>query len=202
MRTKGKQIVACADDIGLITRSRGRRMEVVEEMVTGGAKMGLKISEEKTKVRRIDRECKKKKIRMGRYALEEVKKFKYLGVIITNKCEREPETQEKIITTNRIFCASKSSKMKIHKVITRPAPLYTAETLSITQKQEEDLRIAERKILRTILGPIRLNEHEYRRRVNEELAWEMEIDVVRRIKQLRTRWLGHVWRGRPGNCDL
>ena len=62
--------------------------------------------------------------------------------------------------------------------------LYAAETLCMTQKQEEDLRIAERKIMRTILGPIRMNEHEYRR-TNEELAQEMEINIVRRIEQLR-----------------
>ena len=49
--------------------------------------------------------------------------------------------------------------------------------------------------MRTVLGPIRLNECEYRRRTDEELAREMEIDVVMRIKQLRARWLGHVWRG-------
>ena len=51
--------------------------------------------------------------------------------------------------------------------------------------------------MRTILEPIRLNEHQYRRRTNEELAQEMEIDVVRKIKQLRVRWLGHAW-----SCDL
>jgi len=214
LRTKGEQIVAYADDIALITRSRGRMREVLEEMATEGAKMGLKINEEKTKIMRIDKECKGKKIRIGGYTFEEVEKFKYLGVIITNKCEREAEIREKIITTNRIFYAnkrllksktlSKSSKMKIYKVIIRPVLLYAAETLSMTQKQEEDLRIVERKIMRTVLGPIRLNEHEYRRRTNEELAREMEIDVVRRIKQLRARWLGHVWRAGPGavNYDV
>ena len=37
------------------------------------------------------------------------------------------------------------------------------------------------------MGPIRLNGHEIRRRTIEELAQDMEIDVVGKIKQLRTR---------------
>ena len=49
----------------------------------------------------------------------------------------------------------------------------------MTQKPEETilkcLRMVERKIMRTILGPIRLNEHEYRRRMNERLAQDMEM---------------------------
>ena len=44
---------------------------------------------------RIDKECRKKKIRIGGYLFEEVEKFKYLGMIITNKCEREAETRKK-----------------------------------------------------------------------------------------------------------
>ena len=68
--------------------------------------MGLKTNEEKTKVMKIDKECKKK-IRIGGYAFEEVKNFKSLGVIITNKCEREAETREKIIATSRIFYTNK-----------------------------------------------------------------------------------------------
>ena len=47
LRTKGEQIVAHADDIALITRSRSRMREVLEKMVTEGAKIGLKINEEK-----------------------------------------------------------------------------------------------------------------------------------------------------------
>ena len=90
---------------------------------------------------RIDKECKKK-IWMAGYAFEEAEKFKCLRVIITNKCERKAETQEKIIT-NKIFCANKrllrsralseSSKLKIYKVIIRPVLLYAVETLSMTE---------------------------------------------------------------------
>ena len=47
MSTKGEQIVAHADDIALITRSRNKTRKALEEMVTEGAKMGLKINEEK-----------------------------------------------------------------------------------------------------------------------------------------------------------
>ncbi|XP_056631531.1 uncharacterized protein LOC130441767 [Diorhabda sublineata] len=43
-------------------------------------------------------------------------------------------------------------------------------------------------------GPVKLTENEYRRRMNYEIAQEIKEDIVRKIKQQRARWLGHVWR--------
>ena len=126
---------------------------------------------------RTDKECDKKKIRIGRYVFADVENFKCLGMIITKKREREVDTREKIITTNRIFCAnkrllrskalSKSSKMKIYKVMIGPVLLYVAETPPVTQKEVEDLKTAERKITRTIPGPI-----EEGRMRNRHSKWE------------------------------
>ena len=58
LRTKREQMVAYVDDIALVTRSRGRMREVLEEMATEGAKTGLKINEEKTKIMRIAKNVK------------------------------------------------------------------------------------------------------------------------------------------------
>ena len=64
----------------------------------------------------------------------------------------------------------------------------------MSQTDETALGVFERKILRKIYGPI-IENGEYRRRWNHEL-YELypDIDVVRRVKIARLRWLGHVSR--------
>ena len=46
--------------------------------------MGLKINEEKTKIMRLNKEYRTGRIKLGNYSFEEVKKFKYLGVMLTS----------------------------------------------------------------------------------------------------------------------
>src|SRR3978361_529536 len=77
----------------------------------------------------------------------------------------------------------------------RPILMYDAETMAMKKKNKEDLRIAERKIMRAILGPIKTGDNEYRSRMNHELLQEMGgVDIVKKIKEQRVKWLGHIWR--------
>lgn len=57
-------------------------------------------------------------------------------------------------------------------------------------KEEEDLRIVERKIVRMILGPNKLNKTEYRRNTHNEHFQEIGEDIVKNIKQRKANWLG------------
>lgn len=47
--------------------------------------------------------------------------------------------------------------------------MYAAEAITPMLKEEEDLRIVERKIMRTIIGPIKTTDNEYRARMNFEI---------------------------------
>lgn len=88
--------------------------------------------------------------------------------MITNNGKPDAEIQEKISATNRAFQVnkkllksrnlSKRTKLDIYKTIIRPVTMYAAETMIMTQKDEEKLRI-----LRTILGPVQLAENVYRK---------------------------------------
>ncbi|XP_057657852.1 uncharacterized protein LOC130894852 [Diorhabda carinulata] len=105
----------------------------------------------------------KQKIKIGNFDFEEVDTFKYLGTTLSSDGNKEAEVKEKITAANRAYYANKkllqnkilgkSTKMRIYKTVIRPVMMYAAETMTMTKKQEEDLRIVERKILRTILGP-------------------------------------------------
>ena len=71
---------------------------------------------------------------------------------------------------------------------------YGCEALTLTTRDEQHLRIFERKILRKIFGPVRDKDGSWRIRMNHELNEFIEnADIVRFIKS-RIAWLGHVMR--------
>src|ERR1700744_4218215 len=62
----------------------------------------------------------------------------------------------------------------------------------MTNKEEQILLTFERKILRTIFGPV-LDQNRWRRRFDHELMeLDREPDIGRFIKINRLRWLRHV----------
>jgi hypothetical protein len=51
----------------------------------------------------------------------------------------------------------KNTKCKVYKTLTRPVVLYGCESWTFTKKEEEKLKMFERKILRKIYGPSCVN---------------------------------------------
>ena len=58
--------------------------------------------------------------------------------------------------------------MKIYKTIIRPVVTYASETWTVTTKDENNLRIFERQILRKIFGPVNIDSV-WRKRNNMEI---------------------------------
>jgi len=90
---------------------------------------------------------------------------------------------------------NRSLKLKIYKTLIRPAVTYGCEAWTLTSRNEQQLRIFERKILRKIFGPVPDENGFWRIRKNHELN---EIigngDIIRFIKSRRIAYLGHVTR--------
>lgn len=205
IRSRGGQLVAYADDLALITKRRDIMTNMLEVIIEEGKKIGLKINDSKTKIMRLGKELGNKKIKIGSHEFEQVDKFRYLGIMLSSDGDRVMEIKEKIISANKALHANKKllkskiltrkTKIRIYKTLIRPIITYAAETMTMTKKEEERLRIAERKIMRTILGPVRVTDKEYRIRTNLEIEQELKgDDIVGKIKEQRLRWLGHVWR--------
>jgi hypothetical protein len=84
--------------------------------------------------------------------------------------------------------------MKIHKTMIRPVVTYSSETWTLTAKDEKNLQIFERQILRKISGPVNI-DNIWRIRNNMETDKLIEgADIVRFIKVQRIKWLGHIQR--------
>ena len=86
------------------------------------------------------------------------------------------------------------SKIIIYKTLIRPVLTYASETWTLNKQDINRLNIFERKILRGIFGPVKVN-NEWRIRYNHELyQLYKEPNIIEFIKINRLRWAGHLIR--------
>jgi hypothetical protein len=65
--------------------------------------------------------------------------------------------------------------------------------------EEHRLRVFENRVLRRIFGPKREEEGSWRKLHNDELhSLYSSLNIVRVIKSMKTRWVGHVTRTGEG----
>jgi hypothetical protein len=132
-------------------------------------KVGLKINESKTKyliaagTDRLIRDVGHSVV-LGDKTFDVAKAFVYLGSLVTPNNDVSLEIQRRIQTANRCYFGlrkhlqsrhlSRSTKNIIYKTLIRPVLLYGSETLVLTRREENQLLVFERKVLRTISCPI------------------------------------------------
>jgi predicted AlkP superfamily phosphohydrolase/phosphomutase len=85
-------------------------------------------------------------------------------------------------------------KCKIYKTLIRPVLLYGCKSWTLTKKEEEELNIFVRKILRKIYSPSCVNGI-WRIIYSDELYnIYKEPSIMKMIKITRFKWLGHTAR--------
>lgn len=217
LQTKGMiyqcrhQILAYADDVTLITRSK-RDLEVVfGKLETTAKAFGLNINVEKTKymeMRQDPNETTREtafRTGSGVFKFEKVDKFNYLGVTVTSRSNETEEIERRLARGSRAVGGlngilrargiSRKVKMRLYRTVIRPTALYGCESWILTQNNERKIEIWERKVLRKILGGKKMEDGTWRRQTNREIR-EMYgyPDIIQHIKAQRVRWLGHVSR--------
>ena len=141
---------------------------------------------------------------IGNLAFENVEKFRYLGVTVTNTNDIREEFKSRINMGNACYYSlekmlssrllSKKLKVNTYKIIILPVVLYGCATWSLTLREEHRFRDLENKVLRMILG-VRKTEitGEWRKIHKAELhALYSSPNVIRSLKSSRQRWAGHV----------
>jgi hypothetical protein len=104
-----------------------------------------------------------KSVAIGDKDFEVVKEFVYLGSLMTLTNDGSLEIQRRIQAANMCFLGlrkhlqsshlSRQTKFTIHKSLIYPVLLYGFETWVLTKREENQLLVFERKVLRTICGP-------------------------------------------------
>ncbi|KAJ4425769.1 hypothetical protein ANN_27392 [Periplaneta americana] len=145
-------------------------------------------------------------IKIGDLSFEEVEKFKYLGVTVTNINGTREEIKHRINMGNACYYSvekllsssllSKNLKVRIYKTVILPVVLYGCETWTLTLREDERLRVFENRVLRKIFGAERDEiTGEWRKLHNAELHALYSLpDIIRNIKSRCLRWAGHVAR--------
>jgi hypothetical protein len=114
----------------------------------------------------------------------------YLGTVITSNCNEMEETQSRISRANKSYYTllpmlkskyiHQLTKLRLYKMVIRPVLMYGSQTWVMTKKIENTIYSYERKILRTIFGPINDNSM-CRIRYNREiynLYGDLELSTV------------------------
>jgi RNAse (barnase) inhibitor barstar len=205
---EGHQITlaAYADDIIIIGETEEDLKWSAEKLISKGKEIGLQVNEEKTKYLIVSRrEQVQNSLVVGGFTFERVSNFKYLGVDVNQQANSHEEIKRRITAGNKSYFAlvpvfksrliSKNTKIRLYKVLIRPIVLYACGAWASTKSDEKRLLLFERKILRRIYGPKRIEENIYERRTNAELrAIFNEPNIVGILKSRRISWAGHVWR--------
>jgi hypothetical protein len=95
-------------------------------------------------------------IRTANELLENVAKFKYLGMTNDEIKSRLNSVNACYYSVQNLlsFCLiSRKLKIKIHKTVIFPVVLHGCETWSLTLREEHRLRVFENSVLRRISGP-------------------------------------------------
>lgn len=89
---------------------------------------------------------------------------------------RERLTDIRNLCETRVLVETKM-RLYLYKVIIRPVVTYAAETICPIKKDEERLKIFERKIIRKIHELLKENEEEYRLLMNHEEEEMLELET-------------------------
>jgi hypothetical protein len=203
---KGTQILAYADDVAIVGRNRNALKDTPVNIESEARKRSLLINENKTKYMDVRRAASNSDhLRCGKYEFEQVKEFTHLGSQLNQTNSISSENQTRILSGYRCYCAygklmksralNRSSKLKIYKCLIRPVVTYGCEVWTLTNRDEQYLRIFERRILRKIFGPVQNEDGFWRIRTNYKLNDLIKnAYIVRFVKSKRMTWLGHVIR--------
>ena len=139
----------------------------------------------------------------GKYEFEHMKEFSYLGSQLYQTNSTSSQIQARILSGNCCYYAygklmnsralNRSSKLKIYKSSIRPIVTYGCEARTLTNRDEQYLRIFERRILRKVFGPVQNEDGFWRNGMNYKLNDLIKnADIVRFVKSKRMVCLGHV----------
>ena len=158
----------------------------IEIFIKAGKDIGLEVNFEKTKymiTSRYQNIVQNLYTVIENLSFDNVEKFKYLGVTVTNTNDIREKIKCRINMGNVYYyysfekslsssLLSKKLKVNTYKTIILPVVLYCCETLSLTLRVEHRLRVFENKVLRKIYGAKRdKTTGEWRKLHNAELQY-------------------------------
>lgn len=195
-----------ADDIALLAETRSDIQQMTTRLADEAAKVGLKISNRKTKTMRVhgangaNSGRRHERIHIYQDDTDDVDSFCYLGSTMRSNGEADDDVKRRIGLATSVFrrmnniWRSKSItteiKITLFKTIVLSTAIYASETWRTTKKIMHQLDVFQQRCLRKIL---RIT---YRQRItNSEILKRSQMRSLHEIvTERRVRLAGHVLR--------
>jgi len=188
-----------ADDIVLIAKTFSELDDLTRRLSTEGSKVGLKISDEKTKSMHV-MSRDNNTLSIQNHQIEDVDEFTYLGSVITTGGGADQDIKQRLGKAMGVFrklqriwsmtSISRRIKLQLYNTIVLPTALYASETWKSTAAISKKLDVFHQKCLRRIL---KITYHD--RITNEEV---LRIAQSRRLQDIvaerRFKFAGHILR--------
>ena len=191
-----------ADDIVICEETREEVERRLESWKYALERRGMKVSRSKTKYMYlcINGGNDDKTVKVEDTKVPRVKEFKYLGSTVQESggCEREVKKREQagwngwrrvsgVICDRRLPARIKG---KVYSSVVRPAMVYGLETVAVTKKQVEEIKVAEMKMLRFAMGVTRKDKIR-----NKYIRSTVKVERLgMKMREGRMRWYGHIMR--------
>ncbi|KAJ4447973.1 hypothetical protein ANN_09983 [Periplaneta americana] len=159
------QLLIYVDDVNMLGENPQTIRENTEILLEASIAIGLEANPKKTKYMIMSRDqniVRNRNIKTGDLSFEEVKKFKYLGEIVTDIINTREEIKRRINVGNLCYYSvekllsssllSKDLKVRIYKTVILPVVLYGYESWTLILREEQRLRVFDNKVLRKIFG--------------------------------------------------
>ena len=124
---------------------------------------------------------------LGRYKLNQVEEYTYLGIKLDSKHAQEMEIDNRIKKYNnnvrlmypllRDKNINRNCKLIIYNTILKPIVMYGSECWSLTTRTESKIQAAEMRVLRTIKGVTR-RDRIRNTAIRAELKMEPLLDTI------------------------
>lgn len=198
----GEETMVYADDVAVVTDNLASLHEVAERWHEGMTRNGMKINTGpgKTEFMVVSRREHLCNLGMAEKHICKVEKYKYLGVHLDDKNDRQVEINARISKYNNALSMlypilkeksiPKECKTTIYTMVLRPILTYGCEAWVLTTKTESQIQAAEMRALRLIRGVTRRDKFR-NTRIREDLGVSPLMEFVGR-RQLQ--WYGHVKR--------
>ena len=190
-----------ADDIARLASSSAGLQRALDRFAAECTMAGMQISTKKTEVMVLSRQKEECAVNVNGTPLDQVEKFKYLGVEFSNDARLDCEIDRRIGSASAILRSlyrsvvtkkevSRRAKMTIFNAVYRPALIYGHEQWVMTERIRSRIRAAEMRFLRRAAG-LTLRDRIRSSTIRESLKAE---SLLLHIERSQLRWLGHVLR--------
>ena len=180
-----------ADDIALLSSTINQLQQKTDKLVNNSKNVGLKTNREKCKILRINTP-NENPITINGEAVEEVKKFEYLGATVSDQGGGAEDLHNRINKARNAFNRLKNiwnsnnitrkTKIRLFNSLVKPVLMYGSETWKMTEGDDHKIDTFQQKCLRKILC-IRWQDHITNEIVMERAGLEKISDQL-----LKRRW--------------